>query len=180
MQLEEVVVDARRHREDLQKVPISIAALSGEELDTFHLGMSSELQNYVPNLNINGAFNSTNPQIFIRGVGNNDYNDNAGATVGVYLDGVFLAAPAGKLLQMFDLDSAQVLRGPQGTLFGKNNTAGRHLVQPGEAGARSRWFGILHDRQLRPAGYRGGIDPAAVGDLVQPRGDQHQKCVRLG
>lgn len=134
MELEEVVVDARRHLEDLQKVPISIAALSGAELDTYHLGMSSELQNYVPNLTINGAFNSTNPQIFIRGVGNNDYNDNAGATVGVYLDGVFLNAPAGKLLQMFDLDSAQVLRGPQGTLFGKNNTAGAILfssVKPG-------------------------------------------------
>ncbi|MEP7244118.1 MAG: Plug domain-containing protein, partial [Gammaproteobacteria bacterium] len=127
LELEEVIVEARRHLENLQNVPISITALSAQDLSNYHLGMSAELQNYIPNLTINGAFGSTNPQIFIRGVGNNDYNDNAGSTVGVYLDSVFLNAPAGKLLQMFDLESAQVLRGPQGTLFGKNNTAGAIL-----------------------------------------------------
>jgi iron complex outermembrane recepter protein len=135
IKLETIVVEARRRRENLQDVPISITALPAEDLKTYHLGNSTELQNYVPNLTINGAFGSTNPQIFIRGVGNNDYNDNAGATVGVYLDGVFLNAPAGKLLQMFDLESVQVLRGPQGTLFGKNNTAGAILfssVKPGK------------------------------------------------
>ena len=135
VKLEEVVVEARRRQENLQNVPISITAVSAEALRTYHLGNSTELQNYVPNLTINGAFGSTNPQIFIRGVGNNDYNDNAGSTVGVYLDGVFLNAPAGKLLQMFDLESVQVLRGPQGTLFGKNNTAGAILfssVKPGK------------------------------------------------
>jgi iron complex outermembrane receptor protein len=134
MKLEEVVVEARRRQENLQNVPISITAVPAEDLQTYHLGNGTELQNYVPNLTINGAFGSTNPQIFIRGVGNNDYNDNAGATVGVYLDGVFLNAPAGKLLQMFDMESVQVLRGPQGTLFGKNNTAGAILfssVKPG-------------------------------------------------
>lgn len=135
VKLEEIVVEARRRQENLQSVPISITAVSAEALQTYHLGNSTELQNYVPNLTINGAFGSTNPQIFIRGVGNNDYNDNAGSTVGVYLDGVFLNAPAGKLLQMFDLESVQVLRGPQGTLFGKNNTAGAILfnsVKPGK------------------------------------------------
>lgn len=135
MKLEEIVVEARRRRENLQDVPISITALSAEDMEIFQLGNSTELQNHVPNLTINGAFGATNPQIFIRGVGNNDYNDNAGATVGVYLDGVFLNAPAGKLLQMFDLESVQVLRGPQGTLFGKNNTAGAisfNSVKPGK------------------------------------------------
>lgn len=154
--LEEVVVEARRRRENLQDVPISITALSAEDMETFHLGNSTELQNHVPNLTINGAFGATNPQIFIRGVGNNDYNDNAGATVGVYLDGVFLNAPAGKLLQMFDLESVQVLRGPQGTLFGKNNTAGAisfDSVKPGKvmAGQASMTIGNYGQRDLEAA-----------------------------
>ena len=89
-----------------------------------HITRATEIQNYIPNLTINGAFGVVNPQIFIRGVGNNDFNDNAGATVGVYQDEVYLSAPAGKLVQTYDLESVQVLRGPQGTLFGRNNTAG--------------------------------------------------------
>jgi iron complex outermembrane receptor protein len=156
LKLEEIVVEARRRSENLQDVPISITALSAEDLKTFHLGNSTELQNYVPNLTINGAFGATNPQIFIRGVGNNDYNDNAGATVGVYLDGVFLNAPAGKLLQMFDLESVQVLRGPQGTLFGKNNTAGAisfNSVKPGQAmdGHASMTIGNFGQRDIEAA-----------------------------
>ncbi len=155
-QLEEIIVTARRHDENLQDVPISITAVPAEDLKIFHLGNSTELQNYVPNLTINGAFGSTNPQIFIRGVGNNDYNDNAGATVGVYLDGVFLNAPAGKLMQMFDMESVQVLRGPQGTLFGKNNTAGAILfssVKPGNTmnGYASTTIGNFGQRDAEAA-----------------------------
>jgi len=155
-QLKTIVVEARRRKENLQDVPISITAVSAEDLKTYHLANGTELQNYVPNLTINGAFGATNPQIFIRGVGNNDYNDNAGATVGVYLDGVFINAPAGKLLQMFDMESVQVLRGPQGTLFGKNNTAGAILfssVKPGHVldGYVSSTIGNYGERDIEAA-----------------------------
>jgi iron complex outermembrane receptor protein len=119
-----IVVTARKREESLQDVPIAVSAITGEQLLESHVTRATEIQNYIPNLTINGAFGVVNPQIFIRGVGNNDFNDNAGATVGVYQDEVYLSAPAGKLVQTFDLQSAQVLRGPQGTLFGRNNTAG--------------------------------------------------------
>lgn len=126
--LTEIVVTARRRDESLQEVPIAISALSGDQIASAQMVRANDLQTMVPNLSITGAFNSSNPSIFIRGVGNSDYNDNAGATIGVYLDDVYLAAPAGKLVQMFDLDNVQVLRGPQGTLFGKNNPAGAILL----------------------------------------------------
>ncbi|MDY6947009.1 MAG: TonB-dependent receptor plug domain-containing protein, partial [Pseudomonadota bacterium] len=123
-ELEVVVVTARKREESLQDVPIAVSSVSGEQMLDTHITRATEIQNYIPNLTINGAFGVVNPQIFIRGVGNNDFNDNAGATVGVYQDEVYLSAPAGKLVQTYDLESVQVLRGPQGTLFGKNNTAG--------------------------------------------------------
>lgn len=120
----DIIVTARRRNEALQEVPIAVSAISGAQIASGGLSHANELQTLVPNLTINGAFGVVNPQIFIRGVGNNDYNDNAGAAVGVYVDDVYLSAPAGKLVQMYDLESAQIFRGPQGTLFGKNNTAG--------------------------------------------------------
>ncbi len=123
-ELEVVVVTARKREESLQDVPIAVSAVSGEQMLEAHITRATEIQNYIPNLTINGAFGVVNPQIFIRGVGNNDFNDNAGATVGIYQDEVYLSAPAGKLVQTYDLESVQVLRGPQGTLFGRNNTAG--------------------------------------------------------
>ena len=122
--IEVIVVTARKREESLQDVPIAVSTVSGEQMLETHITRATEIQNYVPNLTINGAFGVVNPQIFIRGVGNNDFNDNAGATVGVYQDEVYLSAPAGKLVQTYDLESVQVLRGPQGTLFGRNNTAG--------------------------------------------------------
>jgi iron complex outermembrane recepter protein len=123
-EIEVVVVTARKREESLQDVPIAVSTVSGEQMLETHITRATEIQNYIPNLTINGAFGVVNPQIFIRGVGNNDFNDNAGATVGVYQDEVYLSAPAGKLVQTYDLESVQVLRGPQGTLFGRNNTAG--------------------------------------------------------
>jgi iron complex outermembrane recepter protein len=123
-EIEVIVVTARKREESLQDVPIAVSTVSGEQMLETHITRATEIQNYIPNLTINGAFGVVNPQIFIRGVGNNDFNDNAGATVGVYQDEVYLSAPAGKLVQTYDLESVQVLRGPQGTLFGRNNTAG--------------------------------------------------------
>jgi iron complex outermembrane receptor protein len=129
-ELEVVVVTARKREESLQDVPIAVSTVSGEQMLDTHITRATEIQNYIPNLTINGAFGVVNPQIFIRGVGNNDFNDNAGATVGVYQDEVYLSAPAGKLVQTYDLESVQVLRGPQGTLFGRNNTAGAIAFTP--------------------------------------------------
>ncbi|MBV1878503.1 MAG: TonB-dependent receptor [Pseudomonadales bacterium] len=120
----EVIVTARRRSENLQKVPIAVSVVKGDQLDIYDLGLSEELQGYIPNLTMANAFSASAPNIYLRGAGNSDYNDNSGGTVGVYIDEVFLNAPAGKLFQVYDQEQVQVLRGPQGTLFGKNSTAG--------------------------------------------------------
>ena len=123
-QLEEVVVSARRQSETSQDTPITMVALGEGALKNANLAVPTDLQNFVPGLTINGAFAASNPQIFIRGSGNSDFGDSAGAGVGVYVDDVFLQAPAGKMLQIFDIDTVEVLKGPQGTLFGRNNNGG--------------------------------------------------------
>ena len=125
--IEEIVVTARRRQESEQRIPITVDVLGGEKLSALGIQRLSDLQYYVPNLTINSGFGASNPQIAIRGVGNSDYNDNAQATVGTYVDDVYISAPAGKTLQTYDLESVQVFKGPQGTLFGRNNTSGAIL-----------------------------------------------------
>jgi iron complex outermembrane receptor protein len=78
----------------------------------------------VPSLKIDTLFGYTNPNIFIRGVGTNDFNDNANAAVSIYLDEANIGAPGAQLFQAFDLERVEVLRGPQGTLYGRNTTGG--------------------------------------------------------
>jgi iron complex outermembrane receptor protein len=119
--LEEVVVTARRRAENLQETPIAVTSLSGDALRERGITNTADLTKIIPSLQINAA-NSNN--IYIRGVGERTGRTRVDPTVGVYLDGIYLARPDGHLLDTVDVQSIQVLRGPQGTLFGKNTTAG--------------------------------------------------------
>lgn len=84
----------------------------------------SDLAEYTPNLEINSPYAASNPQLFIRGVGLQDSNSNASAAVAVVVDNVYLNSPAGQLAGLFDVDSVEVLRGPQGSFYGRNASAG--------------------------------------------------------
>ena len=125
--LEEVVVTARKRAESIQDVPLAISAFSGDALLEAGVSNLADITELVPNLQINRP--SRDATIYIRGVG-----PTRGATnvtelsVGVYLDDVFLLKPHGQLLDLAEVESVQVLRGPQGTLFGKNTTGGALLV----------------------------------------------------
>lgn len=130
--LEEVVVTARKREESIQETPVAVTALSGESLRDRGILAVEELSKSVPSLQIN---NSTSPQIFIRGIGQRAPFARFDPSVSVYLDGIFIPRPDGQLLDTIDVSSVQVLRGPQGTLFGKNNTGGAlvfTLKKPGE------------------------------------------------
>jgi len=122
--LEEITVTAERREEELQNVPGAVSALPQTALESFQLRVADDLASIVPNLQIKSAFSASNPTPFIRGVGLNDYNSNAVGTVGFYADNVYLSSPAMQHLQLFDLERVEVLRGPQGTLYGKNTTGG--------------------------------------------------------
>jgi iron complex outermembrane receptor protein len=128
MALEEVVVTARKREESLQDIPIAVTALSGENLQELGLRDLSDLRKVAPNVDIydgNGTTGAGNA--FIRGVGARNTGVNFDSGVGIYVDGVYVSRPDGAILDNVDLQSVQVLRGPQGTLFGKNTTGGAIL-----------------------------------------------------
>lgn len=123
--LEEVIVTARKRQESLQDSPVTVTALSGKALLEAGIAGMGDLNNIVPGIDVqsgNGASGKAN--VFIRGVGQRNTGLNIDSGVGIYLDGVYLARSDGGLLDINDSQSVQVLRGPQGTLFGKNTTGG--------------------------------------------------------
>ena len=126
-QLEEVVVTARRREESLQDTPVSVSALGGSDLQRAGISTLADIKNIVPNLQI--APTATKSQaIFVRGIGQRASTPELDPGVGQYLNGIFIARQDSQLLDAVDVASIQVLRGPQGTLFGKNNTGGAMLV----------------------------------------------------
>jgi iron complex outermembrane receptor protein len=122
--LEEVVVTAQRRVESAQNVGIAMSVLSGASLAEKSVAYVNDLQNAVPNLQVEPAFGSSQPQFRLRGVGFIDYTSNNTSPVGVSLDGVAFALPIQTQGQLFDIDRVEVLRGPQGTLYGRNTTGG--------------------------------------------------------
>lgn len=126
-QLEEVVVTARRREESLQDTPVSVSALGASDLERTGITTLADIKNIVPSLQV--APTSTKSQaIFVRGIGQRASTPELDPGVGQYLNGIFIARQDSQLLDAVDVASIQVLRGPQGTLFGKNNTGGAMLV----------------------------------------------------
>ncbi len=123
--LEEITVTARRQEESMQQIPVAVTALSGNLLDKLNVQDATKLGQLAPNLMITQQTSSLNAaQVYMRGIGQNEPAANAEAGVGIYLDGVYIARTAGALFDLVDLERIEVLRGPQGTLFGRNTTGG--------------------------------------------------------
>ena len=127
MVLDEVIVTARKREETLQESPVAISALSADALKEAGVANTRDLQQAVPGLNFSEQ-GSKNPSIFVRGIGARESNAALDPSVGVYINGIYIPRTDGQLLDTVDTESVQVLRGPQGTLFGKNNTGGAMLV----------------------------------------------------
>jgi len=125
-ELEEVLVTAQKKEQGLQEVPSSVAALSDEKLDVItSTGQDIRLlSSRVPSLHIESSFGRTLPRFYIRGLGNTDFDLNASQPVSLVYDGVVLENPILKGYPIFDMARVEVLRGPQGTLFGRNTPAG--------------------------------------------------------
>lgn len=123
--LEEVIVTARKREESLQETPLSVSAFSPEALTEAGVTNMAGFNKIIPNIEVqNGNGQSGVANVYIRGVGQRNTEPNLDSGVGIYLDGVYLARADGALLDINDVESVQVLRGPQGTLFGKNTTGG--------------------------------------------------------
>ncbi|MCC7096669.1 MAG: TonB-dependent receptor [Thermomonas sp.] len=124
-QLETVTVTARRVAEPIQEVPVAVSAFGETQLRDMQAAGVDGIQGSVPNLNIvqgRGSANSIN--VFIRGIGQPDALQTFDPGVGMYVDDVYYSRINGAMFSLFDIDQIEVLRGPQGTLYGKNSTGG--------------------------------------------------------
>jgi iron complex outermembrane receptor protein len=124
-ELEAVTVTARRRAEDIQKVPVAVSAFELEDLRDMQARSLDGLQGSVPNLNIaQGRGSASSVNAFIRGIGQPDALQSFDPGVGIYVDDVYFSRIQGALFSLFDVERIEVLRGPQGSLYGKNSTGG--------------------------------------------------------
>ncbi|MEO8455959.1 MAG: TonB-dependent receptor [Sphingomicrobium sp.] len=124
--LEDIIITARRRPEPLQRTPVSVVTMSKEDLESRSVTNLRSLQNFVPNLTFAPSQNvgEAAANVFIRGIGQEDFGVGAEAGVGFYVDGVYFARSLGMMMSLVDVDRIEVLRGPQGTLYGKDAIGG--------------------------------------------------------
>lgn len=124
-QIDEIIVTARKIEESIQTVPISITALSGLDLERLSVRNIMDLQNQVPNLVLQPSTSDNNAMtLALRGQKQNDILPSVDPSVGLYIDNIYYPRPIGLTGALIDIDHVEVLRGPQGTLYGRNTTGG--------------------------------------------------------
>ena len=132
--IDEVIVTARRREESQQSTPVSVTVFSAQDIRDINAHDLQDLRGTVPNLELQ-PLSTGATAIIIRGIGQTQTRVNVDPKAGLYIDDVYISRQEGNFLAFYDVDSLQVLKGPQGTLFGKNTTAGALLlttVRPGE------------------------------------------------
>ena len=169
--LSDIVVTAQRREENLQNVPLSITALRGEKLDVIASGGQDIrfLSGRVPSLLIESSFGRTFPRFYIRGLGNTDFDFNASQPVSLVYDDVVLENPILKGFPVFDLDRVEVLRGPQGTLFGRNTPAGIVKFDSVKPSADTNGYGRISYGSYNGITAQGAVGGALSGDAVTAR-----------
>jgi iron complex outermembrane receptor protein len=150
--LDEIMVTARRRSESLQDTPVAVTALSADELERQQIVSTTDLDKIAPNLQFHSygtlTGNNSAAQVFIRGIGQTDATPAVDPGVGIYIDDVYMGRSVGGAMDFRDIASVQVLRGPQGTLFGRNTIGGAVLLTtnaPGEDAGNSVRLGVGDD-----------------------------------
>jgi iron complex outermembrane receptor protein len=181
-ELEEIIVTAERREESLQEVPIAVTALSRAELDDLQVFEARDLQRYVPSLNMfNNVTHPSNLSLSMRGGLQQDASlVVAESPIGIYVDDIYVGRLNGNNITLSDIERVEVLRGPQGTLYGRNTGYGaiRFISKiPGEEFWGDATAGIGNDNQLVFRGSVGGpLGDAWAGSLAgqyKEKGDQY-------
>lgn len=168
--LEEVVVTARKREESLQEIPIAVTAFSGAKLEESGIKNISDFNEVVPNLDVgDGSGNAGVANIYIRGVGQRNTEPNLDSGVATYIDGVYVGRADGALLDVNDIQSVQVLRGPQGTLFGKNATGGAMVFNTNRPGPELEGGLTVRAGNYEQRDAEGYLNIPLVDDLLYTR-----------
>ncbi len=166
-----ITVTAQRREEKLQDVPLSVSVVRGEQLDNIAAGGQDIrfLSGRVPSLLIESSFGRTFPRFYIRGLGNTDFDFNASQPVSLVYDDVVLENPILKGFPVFDLERVEVLRGPQGTLFGRNTPAGIVKFDSVKPSNTLNGYGRVSYGSFNNVNAQGAIGAPIVDDTVSVR-----------
>ena len=171
VRMEDIVVTARKREQRSFEVPLSVSTLRGEKFDTIRSsGMDVRfLSNRTPSLQIESSFGRIFPRFYIRGLGNTDFDLNASQPVSVLYDGVVLENALLKGFPAFDLDRVEVLRGPQGTLFGRNTPAGIVKFESARPTQALEGYGRLNYGRFNSTNFEGAVSGPIVRSVLSAR-----------
>jgi len=166
--LEEVIVSARKRDENIQSTPIAITAITGASIDESKLFTVSDIEQKAPNLTFSAANNGSSGslQAFQRGIGQFDSSLTTDPGVGLYLDGVYLARTVGSNFELSDIASIDVLRGPQGTLYGKNTIGGAISVTTRVPNGDTSYMAQLTGGEEEYVSFSGYAEAPVTDDLA--------------
>ncbi|HEX7759315.1 MAG TPA: TonB-dependent receptor [Caulobacteraceae bacterium] len=168
--LQEVVVTAQKRAENVQQVPIAVTAFTATSLQERAVGSVAQLSGLVPNVNLDaGTPFSGSPSVlsaYIRGIGSDDFAFNIDPGVGIYVDGVYLARTVGANQDLLDVDRIEVLKGPQGTLFGRNTIGGAISIVTRDPGNVFRFTGDVTTGSYNLLQVRGSADLPLTENLA--------------
>ena len=167
--VDDIIVTAQKRAENLQDVPVAVSAVTGKTLENKRILDLVDLSNATPGLQIKSDDNGANPRIFIRGVGVNDFNPATASAVGIYADGVYVGSPLAQRFAFFDLQQAEVLRGPQGTLYGRNTTGGAVNVTSRKPGNEVEADFLAEYGRFDSVNLQGGVSLPLAKDLLSVR-----------
>jgi iron complex outermembrane receptor protein len=167
-QIEEIVVTAEKREQSIQDVPMSVAAISGDDIGIGKVTGMDDIAMKTPGVGFN-QFNLGEPRIYIRGIGNSSDSAASDPAVGIFIDEVYIGRTGGSGFDLFDLERVEILRGPQGTLYGKNTNGGAInfiTTRPSQENSAKVSFtagsdGLLHAQAL----INGGLTEQVSGKL---------------
>lgn len=165
-EIEEVVVSAQKRQQNLQDVPIAVSALSGTQLNNLSIKDVFDLQDSVPALAVRQNQSATTSNFSIRGVGTSGSNFGLESSVGLYVDGVYRARQNSMINEMVDMAGVEVLRGPQGTLFGRNTSSGAVLMKTREPSQEFGGYFSASAGNLGLISTQGAIGGAVVENVL--------------
>ncbi|MFZ5608609.1 MAG: TonB-dependent receptor [Pseudomonadota bacterium] len=169
--LEEIIVTAQRRSENLQDVPVTVSTLSGERLDNIFLDGSDirGLASRVPSLNVESSNGRVAPRFYIRGLGNTDFDLAASQPVSIIMDEVVMENVVLKSFPLFDIAQVEVLKGPQGTLFGRNTPAGIVKFETRKPTEEFEAYGALTYGSMNTVTAQGAVSGALVPGKLAAR-----------